>query len=235
MYDYLIARGETPAFPNREDVPRGELVSYDEYYIPSVNLDGLRVIHRVTLTRAHTRNKGQAKGCFIDGNLAYTSGTGVMYDRITLYNPGEYSSGAEPSIMPHLWFSFGDQKITIIANGNFSKAGLLWAYGITKVPDHYAIYINNKNIQTGNTKEQQDVVNRFWHYGWTLLLFFPFYLIFILLVTFLSPVLAYTKKSEISMYLVEEKRDKEGNTEWRARRVTLKHIQDISNRSPLLS
>lgn len=51
MFDYVTAKGDTPAFPNREDVPRGELVSFDEFYIPSVNIEGEKVIHRITLTR----------------------------------------------------------------------------------------------------------------------------------------------------------------------------------------
>jgi len=215
------------------------LYSFDPMFdfIPTVSLDSSeRVFHRITLTRAHTRNKGQAKGCFINGNLAYTAGTGALYDRVTLYNPGEWSSGAKPVMTPHLWFSLGDKQITIIANDNFNKARLLWAFGVTKVPDHYAIYVNDKNIQTGKTKEQQDHDNRFWRYGWTLIFLAPIWLIFNLLVAILSPILAYMKKSEIRMYLVEPVRRKGVESDdLRAKKVSLKYITDPTNRSPLLT
>ena len=48
MHQYLIERGEEPAFPPMEELPRNQHVSFDVHYFVSFNS---KAVHRITITR----------------------------------------------------------------------------------------------------------------------------------------------------------------------------------------
>jgi len=203
MHSHLISIGETTAFPDREDFPRSEKISFDSYYIPSY-VDGCRVMHRVTLTRAHAYGSEFGKVCFVDGNLLYKSDGGKYGMKINLFNSQEWKAGAKKHILPYLWFSLGDQKITIIPNAYWGGNSLLWRSIATKSPEHYGIFINNKSTLTGESVEQQEKRTKYCPSTIYLILLWPIFILWtVVLFILITPIQVFARRCEVRAYVVE--------------------------------
>lgn len=103
MHTYFVAKGDRPAFPDKEDLPRNDSASFDNFYIPIRGREGVKV-HRITLVRyglavpflslpsspsypfslssthshflffrANVYFASEERSCYVDGNLVFCS------------------------------------------------------------------------------------------------------------------------------------------------------------------
>jgi len=207
MHTYFVAKGQHPVFPDKEDLPRSAVASFDNYYIPIRGREGVKV-HRVTLVRANLYLPTEERSCFVDGNLVFCSkAIGKGQVRVFLYNAKEWRSGAKRNLMPYLWFYIDGVKITAIGNFYMNKNISLWFSSLFKTPEHYGIFFGEPAISVTTGKELSTEEPE--RYKWCpstlyLVLLWPIYILWILLLTLLWTPLQYlTRKCVVRDFEVE--------------------------------
>jgi len=209
VHSYVMANGDIPAFPELEDVPQNQRVSFDVFYflVPS----NARLVHRITITRAHGPERAFVKACFVDGNLIYLSGAGRGELKVYLFNSKEWNSGAtSKGNLPHFWFHVDKQRVDIVADAYFSITKMLWMKISPKAPSHYGIFVNDHSTLNGNTTlaqhEQQN--EHYWTSVLSLTLLLPFWILWMLLISFfVLPVQLCLGRCEVRRYWVRAERE----------------------------
>jgi len=207
MHGNFLVNGQTPAFPDKEDVPRNAGSSFDSYYISINGPDGIKV-HRITLTRANIAVASQERSCYVDGNLIFSACAVGKRKRvkICLYNAKEWRSGAKKNYLPYIWFYIDGVKITAISNFYMNKHVSLWASPLFKTPDHYGIFVGDPavSITTGNLLDDESK-SRFSYWPSTIyiVLLWPIYVVWLLLLYLYIPCQYFGSKCVVRDYIVD--------------------------------
>lgn len=142
-----------PAFPETEDVPRENGISFSVFYIP----DSQSMIHRLTLTRRRP-NTTDVFACFIDGELLYLCRHSIENAFcFVLYNDAKWKfkadlEGGRISDLPPFLCSFhiGDQLISIRPHNMYTKFG--WE---KFTPNSFHVYINGSSTGSHSSLKKE--------------------------------------------------------------------------------
>jgi len=145
MYAYFKENNATPAFPYFEDLPRTPGIAFDVFYIPAIDIDHKKRVHRITLSRKHIKYTVESQAVpfayFIDGELAcLKSGKGSWH----IFNSSTtqwraHIRGGSGSIID-IWFAA--TKITVEPDPLFCPKARLAVSNY--YPNFYGININSK-------------------------------------------------------------------------------------------